>query len=497
MHEIELKLSVPPASVGPIEKALQKGHVHYERLQALYFDTTDERLAKYKASLRLRKEGEAWVQTAKASSGSTARRLEQNVPVETSSAGETPRPDLLRHDGSAVGKILRKALGGKAWADADLSMRYRTDVLRTKRVVRTGGAEVEIALDVGKIVAGDQSLPICELELELKSGGVSELVALASQWTKQHKLWISTPSKAERGSRLSRGGPQPQPVKASLPAIDVKTSGQSFIATTLQSCLVQVMQNASGIAEAAGEDEDLVHQLRIGIRRLRTALRELKTVINGIDPEWEPVLQRTFHELGDHRDLAILVPAVRKGIERAEAPPFPDPEPLHQIRRPSSVVRDPAFQRTLLALIAFEDEQAVESGHDDAGIDLRSVMAKRLGHLRRRIARDGKRFAELETEDQHKVRKKLKRLRYLSEFAAPLFGAAKVSSFLDKWKEAQDALGEHNDQRTAAELFRSAAEQNPNAWFVVGWLEGGQAASVKRCNRALRKASSTAPFWKG
>ena len=131
------------------------------------------------------------------------------------------------------------------------------------------------------------------------------------------------------------------------------------------------------------------------------------------------------------------------------------------------------------------------------GIDLRSVMAKRLGHLRRRIARDGKRFAELETEDQHKVRKKLKRLRYLSEFTAPLFGAAKVDRFLDKWREAQDALGEHNDQRTAVELFRSSAEQNPNAWFVVGWLEGRQAGSVKRCNRALRQASKTRPFWKG
>ena len=99
-------------------------------------------------------------------------------------------------------------------------MRYRTDVLRTKRIVQVGDAEVEIALDVGTIVAGDQSLPICELELELKSGEVSELVALASQWAKQHKLWISTPSKAERGSRLSHGGPQPQPVKATLPATD-------------------------------------------------------------------------------------------------------------------------------------------------------------------------------------------------------------------------------------------------------------------------------------
>ncbi|MDQ6680599.1 MAG: CHAD domain-containing protein, partial [Pseudomonadota bacterium] len=455
------------------------------------------RLSKHKASLRLRKEGDAWVQTAKASTGLTARRLEQNVPVEAPPAGTLPQPDPLRHDGSPVGKALRKALGGKVSGDADLSMRYRTDVLRTKRVVRAGDAKVEVALDVGTIVAGEQSLPVCELEFELKSGDVSQLVALASQWAEKHGLWISTPSKAERGSRLSHGNPGPQPVKATTPAIDATASGQSFFAATLQSCLAQVLQNASGIAEATEEDEGLVHQLRIGIRRLRTALRELQGIASGIDPDWEPVLQRTFQELGDHRDLAIVVPAVRKELEAAKAPSFPDPEPLHRTRRPTAVVRDPVFQRTLFALIAFEDRQARESGHAEAGIALRSVMAKRLGHLRRRIARDGKRFAELETSQQHKVRKKLKRLRYLSEFTAPLFGAASVHGFLDKWKDAQDALGEYNDQRIAVELFRSTAERDPNAWFVVGWLEARRPASVKRCSRALREASKAASFWKG
>lgn len=496
MNETELKLSVPPASVAPIEKALRKGRVQNERLQALYFETADERLAKHKASLRLRKESEAWVQTAKASTGLAARRLEHNVPIEAPPAGELPQPDPLRHDGSPVGKVLRKALGKGMGGDAGLSMRYRTDVLRTKRVVRAGDAKVEVALDVGTIVAGEQSLPVCELEFELKSGEVSELVALASQWAERHGLWISTPSKAERGSRLTQGSPRPQPVKATLPAIDAMASGRSFFAATLQSCLAQVLQNASGVAEATEEDEELVHQLRVGIRRLRTVLRELQIFISGIDPEWEPVLQRTFHELGDHRDLAIIVPAVRKALEAAKAPSFPDPEPLHRTRRPTTVVRDSAFQRTLFALIAFEDKQVRESGHAEAGIDLRSVMTKRLGHLRRRVARAGKRFAELETSEQHKVRKKLKRLRYLSEFTAPLFGAAKVDSFLDKWKDAQDALGERNDQRTAVELYRSTAEKNPNVWFVVGWLEAREAASVKRCTRALRQASKAAPFWK-
>ena len=57
MHEIELKFAVPPGKRAVLEKALKRGRLHRERMRAVYFDTCDERLAKHRASLRLRKEG--------------------------------------------------------------------------------------------------------------------------------------------------------------------------------------------------------------------------------------------------------------------------------------------------------------------------------------------------------------------------------------------------------------------------------------------------------
>src|SRR5829696_6507504 len=49
---------------------------------------------------------------------------------------------------------------------------------------------------------------------------------------------------------------------------------------------------------------------------------------------------------------------------------------------------------------------------------------------------------------------RLKRLRYLAEFARPLWRAKAVDRFVNALKPMQDALGAHNDTVTAAQKFR-------------------------------------------
>lgn len=106
-HEIELKLEVPADERAAFEKELNRGSgVQALRLQAIYFDTADERLARHGAVLRLRNEGKRWVQTAKAATGESLRRLEHNVPVAAPRDGGPPAPDLALHASTAVGKAL-------------------------------------------------------------------------------------------------------------------------------------------------------------------------------------------------------------------------------------------------------------------------------------------------------------------------------------------------------------------------------------------------------
>jgi CHAD domain-containing protein len=94
------------------------------------------------------------------------------------------------------------------------------------------------------------------------------------------------------------------------------------------------------------------------------------------------------------------------------------------------------------------------------------------------------------------VPKQLKRLRYLSEFVAPMFGIKRVERYLDHLRPAQDALGAHNDAVIALEKFRQATQVDPDAWFAVRWLEAHVAPSGRSCRKALARAADAAKFWK-
>lgn len=521
--EIEFKFCIPAGRLKAVETALKRGAVERTRLQARYFDTADLRLAADGMVLRLRKEGPRWVQTVKATGDNALHRLEHNVDLGT--AGAAPQIDPLRHQGTPVGERLARLLGhggeggeGDA-APAPLVERQSTDIVRLTRDVRVtgpGGAVVEMALDVGKVVAfagtpEQRESPVCELELELKSGDVRGLVSLARRWSQQHGLWFSTVSKAERGARLLAAKETVDAVKAEAPRFATPhPDGRAVQQAVVASCLAQMLPNASEIA-AGSSDEEQVHQLRIGIRRLRTALRELAALdassAHFQPAEWEPPLVEAFRALGALRDREQVVKLAQPRLNEAGAPAF-DPlagdDTAANAPSPGDAVRAPAFQGVLVSLIAFtvvehaESEEAAEAGPASAD-DARRLLRKRLQHLHKQVLRDGERFESLDTEHQHRVRKRLKRLRYLAEFVAPLFDAQDKDAaerYLKALRPAQDALGDFNDEAVAMALYREATGRDARAWFAVGWFTARHPAGAKACRKALEKIEDAPRFWK-
>jgi inorganic triphosphatase YgiF len=524
--EIEFKFHIPAGRVKAVEAAMRRGTVVRTRLQARYFDTADQALAAQGIVLRLRKEGARWVQTAKATGDNALHRLEHNVDLGAAAAGAAPAIDPQRHQGTAVGERIAKAL---AASGAVLVERQSTDIVRLTRDVRTTGANaavVELALDVGKVVAhagtADQrESPVCELELELKRGDVRGLVALARRWSQQHGLWFSTVSKAERGARLLARLEVVPATKAEPPRFadgkDHKLDGRAIQQAVVAACLAQMLPNASAIA-AGSTDEEQIHQLRIGIRRLRTALRELAGLDAGAGPfaaaEWEPPLVEAFRALGALRDRQQVVKLAQPQLRGAGAPEF-DPlagdEASTDAPSAGDVVRAPAFQSVLVSLIGFtasgppSAEHARETAPQEPAAlhaaDAHRLLRKRLKRLHKQIVRDGLRFESLSTEDQHRVRKRLKRLRYLAEFVAPLFGDADdekqsaTARYLKRLRPAQDALGEFNDEAVALKLYQEAAERDARAWFAVGWFSARHAAGAKACRKALGKIEKAPRFW--
>jgi len=493
MVEFELKLEVPPVRKAEVLSALELTQTPAVSRSAHYFDTEDGRLAASGLSLRLRREGRRWVQTLKASGDSPVHRLEDSVAVRAPKG--TPSVDLDRHCSPGAREALERALTSQdspGWPV--LVERFLVKVSRRARHIELADEHLEIAFDVGTMEAAGKKIPICELEIELKSGGSSEhMFELAKRLVHEHHLWLSLESKSARGAALLASPQATSVAKALKVNFDPDDAGDQQLRAMVRNCLWQILPNASKVA-AGSEGSEQVHQLRVGLRRLRTVLREAGVLAPDVDPSWETPLSGTFRQLGVCRDQESMAKNLQPRLLAAGAPEVASwPPPIMAAVAPSLTVRDPGFQTALLGVLAFSLRRKL----DQLGKcpSPRQLFAKKLNKLHDKVVSDGRRFTKLPIEQQHRVRKLLKRLRYLSEFAKPLFKQGKVERYLERLRPAQDALGAHNDDAVALEAWQRHPPTDAGAWFAVGWLSANQIHTAESCRQALKQISNSDRFW--
>jgi inorganic triphosphatase YgiF len=495
MSEFELKFQVPREREAQALAATRPGgggRARWRPLVAAYYDTDDGLLAQDGMALRLRHEGRRWVQTLKRREAHSVDRQEHEVVVERA-PGMTGAPalDPARHAEDPVGRRLAKLL---ARADAPpLVERYRTDVRRSERILPFDEGEVEVSLDRGHVVAAGTAEPILEIEFELKAGSPIAVFRAADVLAASQGYWLDVVSKAERGAHLAVGDRFGPVTKAEPPRIDRHQDAPAMLRAIVAACLAHILPNASAIAHGS-PDPDHVHQARVGLRRLRTALREIGSLSALVNPAWEGQLAEVFRALGANRDDEVLPGVVGPLLQTAGAPVSTwTPAERTSTASPRELVTARDFQRTLLQLLAFAEASAPFEPPSD--VDAVALLGKRLDKLHRAIAGDAKRFTELPAERQHRVRKRLKRLRYLAEFAAPLHRDKDVERYLETLRPAQEALGDHNDEATAAARFQALAERDPRALFAVGWLQARRVQSGEAGQKALKAVAKARTFW--
>lgn len=496
MTEFELKLEIPVDKLSSLEAATAHWPRPRQRLQARYFDTARGDLARHGIGLRLRKEGRQWWQTAKAPGRGMLERLEHNAGLGLTPAGAEPALVLARHAATPLAAPLAEALAMDDLnvTPATLEQVFASDIRRLTHTQRTGTSQVELALDSGRLLAGDRVLNVNELEIELKQGRPIDAVRLAARWCMRHGLWLSTVTKAAKGKRLAAGLVFGPAVGARPPEFASGADGLSVTRSVLLCCLAQVLGNASEIA-AGSHEADHVHQLRVGLRRLRTALRELRGLADGLDDTWEPVLVELFRTLGLHRDQSFLDETMVARLQAAGAPAI-EAAPPAQVPDPVAAVRAGAVQKVLLELLAFcHDDTPAPPGAAVGPKATRKHLRKRLDRLHRKVVREGAQFMALGEEQQHDVRKRAKRLRYLVEFIGPLFDADRAHAFIDGLKPVQAALGDYNDELVALAAYRALTPCEPTAWFAVGWLSARREHNAQVCAQALADFAKVPPFW--
>lgn len=134
--------------------------------------------------------------------------------------------------------------------------------------LRFHGADIEVALDEGFLFAGKRREPTDEIELELKSGEPVALFDFGLALVDAVPLRPSTLSKAERAAELLSSKPR-APVCSTAPALARDMSAEEAVGALFQSCLSQFLSNLSILER--GELIEAIHQMRVAIRRLRSA----------------------------------------------------------------------------------------------------------------------------------------------------------------------------------------------------------------------------------
>jgi len=524
MQEIELKFQVPPAARAAVAAEVAgPDRPNRTRLQAAYFDTVDGRLAAAGLALRLRREGRRWVQTLKGAGVDGMTRAEHNVQVAVpASAVAVPQVSPARHAGTGVGDRLlallaeaqaqaeaaanananphANTLADRSVSGAALVCVYGTDIWRRTRRLVTAQGEVELAFDEGHIVSGDRRVPVCELEIELTAGAPQALLDVAADWVPRHGLWLDTRTKAERGGMLARGEARAAVRRAQPVRLAGDASVSAALRAVLLSCLDQINTNASQVAAGDFAPEH-VHQLRVGLRRMRTALRLFRKDAATPPPESLGTLAAAlFSQLGAARDAdAVAAPlalALGDALRSVGLDGSLPAMPTAAAPEPCACVRAPASQALLLGLLQQVVALNTAAELAAAGPRWRPRAAAVLKRWHRAVAADAGNLATLDDEARHELRKRAKRLRYAVEFAATLFPKKAVKAYLAPLRTLQETLGDLNDTAVGIAAFRPLARGDARALFALGWLAARREALLSGAAPGAAAFLEARPFWK-
>lgn len=481
--ETELKLSIPPRALRQVSAhpLLRSGSRPVTRkIYSVYFDTPDLDLSRRGVALRLRRDGARWLQTAKGG-GTVQGGLHRRIELETRVAG--PLPDCV-----AIGDEAFSGLFSSSLLRERLKPVFITEFRRTRRIITVTppAVEVEVCIDRGEIRCGDRSEAICELELELKSGTPRHLYEIALQLLDSVPLRVENRSKAERGYALLRGD-CPMPVRANPAPLTGDMLVSDAFKAILWAALDHLQANEHGMLK--GGDPEYLHQMRVALRRLRSALgmfaeplpekqtaplaSELKWLAGRLGParDWDVFMTETLppvlEVLGDRNGLAALEQQCARRRQAAQ-------------RRARNALDSQRYQRLALTLAAWLVAESWRRPLDASmPAALRApTMAFAGAVLERRFARVRKRgrsLKQLSPVELHRLRIAIKKLRYALDFFATLYDSQRVNDLLARLAGLQDILGAMNDAAGVAGLTKrldreSAKDLAEARRIVLDWV---------------------------
>jgi triphosphatase len=430
-RETELKLALTSQGARAVQDScLLPGKPTNIELHSTYFDTPDHLLSKSGLSLRIRHSDGTHIQTLKgdgvASAGLFVRsEWERSVDDDRPMIDDaTPIPALLGEKVREIGPIFEVHVHRMIWE------------------IQDNETHIEVALDRGEVIAGNRREPICEIELELKAGVSSALFAWARRIDAIAAAHLGVLSKAERGYRLR--GAMARSFKAESISLAKDDTAEVAFQKIVGANLRQFRLNETLIEE---QNTEALHQARVSLRRLGSALTIFKPVVVDVDyPKIREEIRWLVGELGKARNIDVVSSMAPANL-------------LHQLENARAIAYCGVSEtlgstrtRTLLINLAeWVVDGAWLSQNETGGKRKQSaeVYAREvLRQLRKKLKKSGN-ISACDDEQRHEVRKTAKKLRFASEFFASLFDSKNArrrhKRFLGALERLQDKLGTLND----------------------------------------------------
>jgi triphosphatase len=499
--ETELKLRIAPEQLAKLRRhALLKAHSvtrpTTRRLYNIYYDTQKLELHKSEMALRLRHAGRQWLQTLKGG-GSVKAGLHQRNEWEVPASGAAL--DFSLPQAAELEEHLPLSLRKK------LQPVFVTDFSRSSRMMLWQDAQIELCMDQGEVSTEQHSMPICELELELKSGDPQQLFELALAILEIVPFELEVVSKAEQGYRLLSGYTE-HPVKGVSPTLARTDTLADVLKTLIWSCLQHFQNNLRGAM--GSDDAEYLHQMRVALRRLRVVLRmaekvradkqlaELSKDISalcvalGHNREWDVFIAQTLQpmcsRMGGHAGLLALLAASER--QRAAC---------YAALRGAAQARE--LQRLLLRFAIWmngtywQQAETVQPAQDFA--------TRRLHKLAERFAESGQHLNTVDAARLHALRIVAKKLRYSAEFFAAWYDKQKARSFLAALSEVQEVLGQINDVAVAHRLLdglaadAALAAHQEAVVLAKGWIAHDLSHQLSVLRKTIQRFNKQAAFW--
>lgn len=502
--------AVTTAASEPEAEAHLPG-LHRTKLESIYYDTPDQWLSAHRMALRVRRIGRKRVQTLKApAAGPGGLQNFQEIEAEIAS----DRPQL-----AAVtdGKLSRRLERENVWRR--LRPVFETKFHRSAFLTEHGDSTIEVALDLGSVIAGGRRLPIAEIELELKSGDAGALYELAEQLALQlsedFPIRLGAETKAGRGYALA-GGQEPVPHKATPITLAPDLSTEDAFVAIVNNCLDQLRANEEAVLST--EDDEAIHQFRVALRRLRAIVSAYRDLVDddvqamiSIDLRW---MQRQF---GPARDLDVLIAETLQPIHNR----LKGQAAFDQLIETAETARAEARRTAHLAIenpryvsMLIQFYRQLHSGgwrrasaRARLGAPVGDFARPLLQSRHKRLMKLGARYKALPEPELHRLRILAKKMRYAAEAFHSLYKPKAAKKYIAALAAIQDSLGSLNDafvsrqllsglaQRLMVDRGLAAADANLLQGLVLGWQTARIDRDLSGFEDVWRSFADEKRFW--